>query len=155
MSSASSHHVSTHGDLSVQSSPYGKLSSGEQITAWTLSHNAKGGVSVTVIDYGEITQSLMPARPEQQTHSRTHTLVLLCAGAIIVSVMQPDAKGDSRNVVLGYDHLEAWVSGKPWFNSLVGRHANRIKAGLFHLNGDRSECSRAVRDELRAASSAA
>jgi aldose 1-epimerase len=57
-------------------------------------------------------------------------------------VLVPDALGVRKDVVLGYDHLEAWVSGKPWFNSIVGRHANRIAEGKFHLDGETFQLER-------------
>jgi aldose 1-epimerase len=97
---------SAAGELSVQSAPYGTLN-GSDITAYTLSNSAAGGIDVTVIDYG----------------------------AIITSVMQPDRTGKKQNVVLGYDHIQAWATGKPWFNSLIGRHANRITGGKFSIDG--------------------
>jgi len=53
----------------------------------------------------------------------------------LTAVLAPDASGAVSNVVLGYDHLEAWVSGKPWINSLIGRNANRIAEGKFSLDG--------------------
>jgi aldose 1-epimerase len=68
--------------------------------------------------------------------------VLLFTGAILVSVLVPDVNGVKKDVVLGYDHLEAWVSGKPWFNSIVGRHANRIAEGKFHLDGETFQLER-------------
>jgi aldose 1-epimerase len=53
-----------------------------------------------------------------------------------VSIRAPDKSGTKKDVVLGYDHLQAWVSGKPWFNSIVGRHAGRIRKGQFTLDSE-------------------
>ncbi len=59
-----------------------------------------------------------------------------------MSVLVPDASGVKKDVVLGYDHLEAWVSGKPWINSIVGRHANRIAEGKFKIDGETFQLER-------------
>lgn len=40
-----------------------------------------------------------------------------------------------RDLVLGYDTPEEYLSGDGYFGALIGRNANRIRAGEFVLNG--------------------
>ncbi|ONM16964.1 Galactose mutarotase-like superfamily protein [Zea mays] len=56
-------------------------------------------------------------------------------GATITSVVLPDSKGDFADVVLGYDTIGGYVSGKSYFGALVGRVANRIANARFVLDG--------------------
>jgi aldose 1-epimerase len=64
----------------------------------------------------------------------------LCAkaatyGAIITEVHVPDRDGKLRDVVLGFDNLEQYLKGHPFFGATVGRFANRIAKGRFTLDG--------------------
>jgi len=56
-------------------------------------------------------------------------------GATIVSVKVPDRNGKVADVVLGYDDVKDYESGKTYFGATVGRYANRIAHGEFTLDG--------------------
>ena len=56
-------------------------------------------------------------------------------GGILVSLMVPDRNGKFSDIVLGFDHLEEYLGAHPCFGATIGRYANRIAAGLFHLEG--------------------
>jgi aldose 1-epimerase len=56
-------------------------------------------------------------------------------GGILVSLMVPDRNGKFSDVVLGFDHLGEYLEAHPCFGATIGRYANRIAAGLFHLEG--------------------
>jgi aldose 1-epimerase len=56
-------------------------------------------------------------------------------GAIITEVHVPDRQGKFRDVVLGFDNLEQYLKGHPFFGATVGRCANRIAKGRFNLDG--------------------
>ncbi len=56
-------------------------------------------------------------------------------GGIITSLVVPDRRGNPRDVVLGFDNLEGYLQGHPYFGAIVGRFANRIGGGEFTLNG--------------------
>lgn len=56
-------------------------------------------------------------------------------GAKIVSLFAPDADGKLADVVLGFNTLEEWLEKETYFNTVVGRFANRIKEGKFTLDG--------------------
>jgi aldose 1-epimerase len=56
-------------------------------------------------------------------------------GGIITSVLTPDNKGKSGDIVLGYDSLKGYLTATPYFGSIVGRYGNRIAKGTFKLDG--------------------
>jgi len=113
------HHGSFHkGGLSITSEPFGSLPTGvanipeggAAVTRYTLS-NARG-MSVSILDYGGIIQSL--------------------------SV--PDRRGHEADVTLGFANIDgytnaAYLKSNPYFGAIIGRYANRIANGKFTLNG--------------------
>jgi aldose 1-epimerase len=91
---------------SVGRTPFGGLADGTAIEAFTLANS--NGVEVRAIEYG----------------------------AIIVSLRAPDKKGQSADIVLGYDTLDGYLkNNSPYFGAVVGRYANRIAKGRFTLDG--------------------
>lgn len=56
-------------------------------------------------------------------------------GGIVVSLRVPDRQGQFDDVVLGFDRLEDYLKGHPYFGAIIGRYANRIAGGRFVLNG--------------------
>lgn len=56
-------------------------------------------------------------------------------GGKVVSIQVPDKHGDFDDIVLGYDNVEGYINGNPYFGALVGRCANRISGGKFTLEG--------------------
>lgn len=59
-------------------------------------------------------------------------------GGRVVSIMVPDANGDMKDVVLGFDSVQAYFpeNNKTDFGAAIGRYANRINLGKFVLDGD-------------------
>jgi len=57
-------------------------------------------------------------------------------GGIVTSIKVPDKDGNIEDVVLGFDDLEKYKSGHPFFGAITGRYANRIANGQFELNGE-------------------
>jgi aldose 1-epimerase len=60
---------------------------------------------------------------------------IMTYGASIVSLKTPDRDGDFSNVVLGFDSLDPYIAGIPYYGATVGRYANRIAKGQFALDG--------------------
>ena len=60
---------------------------------------------------------------------------IMTYGAAIVSLKTPDRAGHLQNIVLGFDKLDPYVAGVPYFGAVVGRYANRIAHGRFILDG--------------------
>ena len=56
-------------------------------------------------------------------------------GAIVTELHVPDRTGRLADVVLGFDNLDAYLAGHPFFGAIVGRVANRIGNAQFALDG--------------------
>jgi aldose 1-epimerase len=56
-------------------------------------------------------------------------------GAIITALRTPDRDGALADIVLGFDSLDPYVAGAPYFGSIVGRYGNRIGQARFTLDG--------------------
>jgi aldose 1-epimerase len=57
-------------------------------------------------------------------------------GAIIVSILVPDRKGNLADIVQGYDTIDEYIKGNgPYMGAICGRCANRIAKGKFTLLG--------------------
>jgi aldose 1-epimerase len=85
--------------------PFGKLPTGQDVTEYTLANER--GMIVKAINYG----------------------------AIITQLHVPDRNGKSADVVLGFDNLDQYVAGHPYFGCIAGRVAGRITGGKFTLDG--------------------
>lgn len=92
--------------MTVDDRLFGKTSTGENVFAFDIA-NSSGG-SMTVITYG----------------------------ATLQSFRMPDKKGSIEELTLGFDELSAYEGEHPYFGATVGRTANRIKNGKFHLSGN-------------------
>jgi aldose 1-epimerase len=60
---------------------------------------------------------------------------IMTYGATIVSLKTPDRAGRLKNIVLGFDTLDPYLTGVPYFGATVGRFANRIANARFMLDG--------------------
>jgi aldose 1-epimerase len=89
----------------VTSVRFGTMADGTTVDAYTLKNAA--GMEVTAIAYG----------------------------GIITSLKVPDRNGTVGDVVLGFDHLEGYLKGHPFFGAIVGRYGNRIGGATFTLDG--------------------
>ncbi len=64
------------------------------------------------------------------------TLRVMNYGGIITSLEMPDRDGKSDDVVLGFDTLDDYLKGHPYFGAIIGRYGNRIAGGQFRLDGE-------------------
>lgn len=71
------------------------------------------------------------------TLTNQHGMVakVMTYGATLTELIVPGKSGAPANVVLGFDKLEPYLAGVPFFGSTVGRVGNRIAKGTFTLNG--------------------
>jgi aldose 1-epimerase len=60
---------------------------------------------------------------------------IMTYGATLVSLKTPDRVGKLKNIILGFDSLDSYAAGVPYFGATVGRYANRIAGGRFELDG--------------------
>ncbi len=95
----------------MNKSSFGFLQNGQEVYRYTL--NNSNGMSVSITDFG----------------------------ATIVAIEVPDRDGTTKNVVLGYDHIQPYLNGTPYFGSTIGRYANRIREGRFELDGESYQLS--------------
>jgi len=91
--------------MSVTVRPFGSLSTGEAVNAYTITNNL--GASCTVLDYGANVQAL-------------------CV---------PNKDGGFTDVVLGYDTAAEYETGHGHLGGMIGRVGNRIGGARFSLNG--------------------
>lgn len=89
----------------VSRAAFGTLPDGRAVESFTLANGR--GVEITAITYG----------------------------AILTAIRTPDRAGRFDDVVLGFDSLDGYLAGSPYFGAVVGRYANRIARGRFTLDG--------------------
>lgn len=56
-------------------------------------------------------------------------------GGIIVSWLAPDRNGVLKDMVLGFDDIEGYLTDHPYFGAIIGRYGNRIDDGKFTIDG--------------------
>jgi aldose 1-epimerase len=67
---------------------------------------------------------------------------IMTYGATLVSLRTPDGEGRFRSIILGFDTLDPYLAGVPYFGATVGRFANRIANGRFTLDGKSYQLAR-------------
>lgn len=68
-------------------------------------------------------------------NARGITLKVMTYGALITELYTPDRQGQLGDIVLGFDNLDSYLKGHPYFGAVIGRYANRIAKGKFTLEG--------------------
>ena len=69
------------------------------------------------------------------TNAKGMVAKIMTYGAIVTELDTPDRNGKLNDIVLGFDNLDGYLKGHPYFGAIVGRVANRIAKGKFTLNG--------------------
>ena len=69
------------------------------------------------------------------TNANGLRMSVMTYGAIVVSLEVPDKTGKLGDIVLGFDTLDEYLKGHPYFGAIVGRYGNRIGKGKFTLDG--------------------
>ena len=95
--------------MTIKKTPFGKFWN-RDVTCCTLEN--PGGISVNILDYGAIIQSLnVPGR------------------------------NGSADIILGFDTLYDYLEGHPFFGAIAGRVANRIPDGRFSIDNTEYQLS--------------
>lgn len=68
-------------------------------------------------------------------NSKGITAAVMNLGGILISFKMPDRTGAVREITLGFDTLDEYLAGHPYFGAIIGRFANRIARGRFQLDG--------------------
>lgn len=78
-----------------------------------------------------------PITVTEYTLTNKNGMVVKCIeyGAIITEIHVPDKNGKTADVALGFDTLDGYLKGHPYFGANAGRVANRIAKGKFTLDG--------------------
>lgn len=69
------------------------------------------------------------------TNAHGITVRIITYGALVTSIQLPDRDGNLGEVTLGFDTLDEYLAGHPYFGAICGRVANRIAHGKFTLDG--------------------
>lgn len=73
-------------------------------------------------------------------------VTIAAIGGIVQRLTAPDRNGVYADVVLGFDSADRYAAEHPYFGAIIGRYANRIRAGRFVLEGSVYELPRNDRD---------
>jgi len=90
---------------SITAEPFGTTPEGEAVQLFTLTN--ANGIEIKAISYG----------------------------GIITSLKTPDREGTLGDIVLGFDDLQSYLDGSPYFGAIIGRYGNRIGGAAFQLDG--------------------
>ncbi len=90
---------------SVNVRPFGNLPDGRPLEVWSLC--GSGGLAIEVLTYG----------------------------CIVEKLLLPSLGGENVDVVLGFNDLDDYVRGHPYFGAIVGRVAGRVTGAEFDLEG--------------------
>ena len=85
------------------------------------------------VEYGKTPEGT-PVQQYTLTNGRV-TAKVITYGAILTDLIVPDRDGKAGDVVLGFDNLDGYLKGHPFFGATVGRVGNRIAGGKFSLDG--------------------
>ena len=110
--------------------------------SWAVTHNASAA-EVTPKTSSPMIENKEFGKTSDGTSVRLFTLrnkngvvvKLTNFGGIITEILAPDRSGKLGNVVCGFDNLETYLKGHPFFGAVAGRVANRIAKGKFTLDG--------------------
>ncbi len=89
--------------------------------------------SLTVTDWGEVDGQAV--RLFALANAGGAEVQIIEYGGIVVRIRVPDREGRLGDVALGFDSLDAYVAGNPFFGTITGRYANRIAGARFELDG--------------------
>ena len=89
-------------------------------------------MSITVKEFGTLPDGRTVHSYELENASGSGAR-LIDFGAILVSLCVSDKDGKKRDVVLGYDSIDGYLTNKCFFGSTIGRNGNRIAKGAFSI----------------------
>jgi aldose 1-epimerase len=97
--------VSTAQAQKISKESFGKTADGASVDLYTLTN--RNGMEAKITNYG----------------------------GIVTTLTAPDRNNKYADVVLGFNDLESYLKGGPYFGALIGRYGNRIAKGRFTLDG--------------------
>ncbi|HLT91018.1 MAG TPA: aldose epimerase family protein [Woeseiaceae bacterium] len=110
------------------------------LTAFTviplLTHPAASALAAqaTTSAFGTLADGT-PIAAVELTNAQGFMARVITLGATLQALSVPDARGQSADIVLGYDEAQQYLDQPQYFGATVGRYANRIAKGRFTLDG--------------------
>jgi len=92
------------------------------------------GMNITKSDFGQ-TPDGKKVDAFTLTNGKGASAKIITFGGIVTHLNVPDKAGNPGNVVMGFDSLDKYVAGHPFFGAIAGRVANRIAKGKFTIDG--------------------
>ena len=89
--------------------------------------------AITVAPFGKVDDT--PVQLYTLTNKNGLVAKITNYGAILTELHVPDRNGTLADIVLGFETLDRYVTGNPYFGAIVGRVANRIRNAEFTLEG--------------------
>ncbi len=96
---------------------------------------SKGTGAITAAPFGTVDGT--PVHLYTLTNAHGLVAKITDYGAIVTELHVPDRAGQLADVVLGFETLDGYLAGHPYFGAIVGRVANRIGNAEFTLEGTR------------------
>ena len=90
---------------SIFTAPFGTTPQGETVELFTMTN--ANGIEIRAISFG----------------------------GIVISLKTPDRRGTLGDIVLGFDDIQPYFDGSPYFGAIIGRYGNRIGGARFDLDG--------------------
>jgi aldose 1-epimerase len=100
----------------------------------TRAQSGSSKMKVAKTDFGT-TKDGQPVDLYSLSNGKGLSMKVMTYGGIVTEMNVPDRKGNVANVTLGFDSLDKYVAGHPYFGAITGRVANRIAKGKFTLDG--------------------
>src|SRR5437867_2911500 len=91
------------GQESIARQPFGMTKEGQHVSLFVLKNH--NGIEADITNYG----------------------------GIVTALHVPDRDGKDADIVLGFDRLDRYLAGSPYFGATIGRYGNRIAKGTFKL----------------------
>lgn len=92
-------------------------------------------MKITIEHWGSVEDQAIPVKLFTLENSQGLKLQVTNFGCIVTSLVTPNREGKLDDVVLGYQSLDNYVQGHPFFGAVAGRFANRISNGRYVLDG--------------------
>src|SRR5688572_28112671 len=89
--------------------------------------------AATVVQFGKVDNT--PVQLYTLTNTQGLVAKITNYGATVTELHVPDRTGALADIVLGYDGVDGYAAGGPYFGAIVGRVANRIANARFTLDG--------------------
>lgn len=96
--------------------------------------NPKTPMTIETTRFGQLPKGV-PVNLHTLGNRKGMTVKITEYGLIITELYVPDRAGKPGNVVLGFDNLDRYLQGHPFFGAIAGRVANRIANARFSIDG--------------------